>query len=497
MNERRVLLASLLSVIAISLYSQALPRRMTAPSKPMVQAADQTTAHEPRKQQAATIGAFVDEETVSLESPELVVAIGRSSGAVRRLTLKGFLNERKTAPLEFSGEIPLVAVVGLEGESDKQVSTQGSSATVLVGARDGSQRTIEYAVHPIKPILTVSVGEPTPIVLTWQKGDSLSHGQNRLEAFAWELIGDNKAKHRHFGGPWKTEKNVPRGTFLLALADRYFCAVAKPDNKQAQVILVPSSDETIAATIVASSLEIYAGPRDYFHLKANGYEQAFPIGMFGQLGLALLWFLGLLANLTKNYGVAIILFSIAVTILTAPFSLLGFRSMRRMQALKPQVDRIMAQHKGDQQKANREVFALYKEHKISPLGGCLPMLLQMPIFIALFQAISHYINLRGARFWRISDLSLPDSLIKLPAQMPLIGSSINVLPIIMALAMYAQSRASQVSMGSAESNPTAKMLSGPLMPVMFLVMFYQFPAGLVLYWLTNSLMSMAFYRMAK
>ena len=191
------------------------------------------------------------------------------------------------------------------------------------------------------------------------------------------------------------------------------------------------------------------------------------------------------------------LFSALITCAMAPFTLIGFKSMRKMQELKPQIDRIMAQHKGNSATANREVFALYKQHRISPLSGCLPMFLQMPIFIALFQAISHFIELRGQRFLWIKDLSMPDRLSQLPVSLPILGNDLNLLPIVMAVAMYAQTKASQGKSGQSTQDPTAKILSGPMMSVIFGIMFYQFPSGLVLYWLTNSVMSLVWYRMAK
>jgi len=170
--------------------------------------------------------------------------------------------------------------------------------------------------------------------------------------------------------------------------------------------------------------------------------------------------------------------------------------MKKMQQLKPEMDKITARHKDDPQKANKEVFALYKQHRVSPLSGCLPMLLQMPLFIALFAAITHFVELRGKSFLWIKDLSLPDRLWHLPTSIPLIGSDLNVLPIIMAFAMFVQTKMSQQNLSTSDQK-TASLMSGPLMSVMFGVMFYQFPAGLVLYWLTNSLMSMAWYRFAK
>ena len=245
-----------------------------------------------------------------------------------------------------------------------------------------------------------------------------------------------------------------------------------------------------------SSATIYLGPRDYFYLRAAGFEDAFPIGAIGQIGLMLLFVLSAIARATHSYGVAIILFSGIVTGAMAPFTLLGIRSMKKMQELKPQMDRIMARRKDDPKRANQEVFALYKEHKVSPLGGCLPTLLQMPVFIALFQAMSHFIELRGSRFLWIGDLSLPDRVAKLGVSLPLLGNEVNLLPIVMAGAMYFQTKLNRQSSAALEANPSAQLMSGPLMPIMFCVMFYHFPSGLVLYWLTNSLLGILLFRLA-
>jgi len=240
----------------------------------------------------------------------------------------------------------------------------------------------------------------------------------------------------------------------------------------------------------------YVGARDYFRMKRAGFEKAFPIGTLGQIGLILLTVLGWIAGIVKNYGIAIILFSVLITSAMAPMSLMGFRSMKKMQELKPKVDRLMAQHKDDPKRANQEIFSLYREHRVSPMSGCLPMMLQIPIFMAMFNAISHFIQLRGQSFLWIRDLSQPDRIAHLPISLPIFGSDINLLPLIMAGAMFLQTKMSQGNVKPDPSNPSASMMSSPLMSVMFGVMFYQFPAGLVLYWLTNSLTSLAYYRAA-
>ena len=256
---------------------------------------------------------------------------------------------------------------------------------------------------------------------TWTKGDNLGNRYNQLEVMAVSPKKGKKYAYKRYSGHTKKEIDVPRGTFLISLAERYFCQSIRPAGVALDATVLPYTDEMEVVHVRAPmtrgedglstfAADVYFGPRDYFYMRRAGIQEAFPIGMLGQIGLILVMVLNWIVGFTKNYGVAIILLAVLITCALSPFTLIGFKSMRKMQELKPKVDHLMAKHKNDMQKANQEVLALYKEHKVSPLSGCLPLLLQMPIFIALFQAISHYVGLRGEHFLWISDLSLPDRL---------------------------------------------------------------------------------------
>lgn len=341
---------------------------------------------------------------------------------------------------------------------------------------------------------------------SWSRGDQLTERNNPMDfTIQQREQKDGKIRHRHFGAQRGKERIVPRGTILLALSERHFCQIVRFGGAEADTTLIPAPNGAIAALsrvpidgeAKSASATVYFGPRDFFYLKKVGLESAFPTGAFAQIGLILLMVLSFLSRWTHNYGVAVILFSVLITCVMAPFTLMGYKSMKKMQTLKPEMDKILARHGGDQKKASPELMAIFKQHRVSPIGGCLPMLLQLPIFFALIQAISHYVELRGKSFLWIRDLSLPDRLMELPFGLPLLGSHINLLPILTAAAMFFQTKLSQSSMSMDQSNPTAKMMSGPMMPILFGFMFYQVPAGLVLYWLTNSLMSMALYRTAR
>ena len=158
--------------------------------------------------------------------------------------------------------------------------------------------------------------------------------------------------------------------------------------------------------------------------------------------------------------------------------------MKAMQAIQPETEQIRKAYSDNPQKMNKEIMGLYKKNKINPVGGCLPMLLQLPIFMSLYQVLLRSVALRGAHFLWIKDLAGPDAAFTLPQKLPIIGSHINILPILMAIAMWAQQKISQG--GGKEVSEQQKMMA-TIMPVMFGFIFYNMPSGLVLYWFTNTL----------
>ena len=193
-----------------------------------------------------------------------------------------------------------------------------------------------------------------------------------------------------------------------------------------------------------------------------------------------------------NWGWAIIILSLVVYFLLFPLSLKQMRSMKEMQALQPKIEALRKELKDNPQRLNKEIMELYKEHKVNPLGGCLPLLLQMPIFFALYQALIRSVSLRGAHFLWIKDLSSPDQFFTLKFALPVLGNQINILPILMAIGMFVQQKISTVK-ATGEAAQQQKIMS-IIMPVMFGVIFYHMPSGLVLYWFVNSAL-MLFYQL--
>jgi YidC/Oxa1 family membrane protein insertase len=235
------------------------------------------------------------------------------------------------------------------------------------------------------------------------------------------------------------------------------------------------------------NLGIYFGPKDIDRLNALGHNlsKAINFGWFDPIAKPLLYFLKFLYRFLHNYGFAIIIVTILIKIAFWPLAQKSAKSMKTMQKLQPKMAKLKEKYGNDKEKMNKELMQLYKTYKVNPMGGCLPMLLQIPVFFALYKVLLQSIELRHAPFmlW-INDLSAPDRLMIPGVNIPYLGG-IPVLTLLMGLSMYLQQKLSPSSL-----DPTqARMMQ--FLPVIFTCMFINFPSGLVLYWLINNVLSIA------
>jgi YidC/Oxa1 family membrane protein insertase len=218
--------------------------------------------------------------------------------------------------------------------------------------------------------------------------------------------------------------------------------------------------------------------------------------VIGLLSKFFLWILGVIHIVVPNYGFAIIILTIFIRLALHPISKRQQISMRRysekMKKLQPEFERIKKKYKGNAKKMNEEQQALIKEHGISmlPLGGCLPMLLQMPVFVGLYRALDSSIDMRQASFvfW-MNDLSRPDAIVMFDPPLPFIGVALNVLPILMMIAMLVQQYLTPVTPSAGMNADQAKQQRWMMyfMMIFFGIIFYNMPAGLNLYWFTSTL----------
>ncbi len=288
-------------------------------------------------------------------------------------------------------------------------------------------------------------------------------------------------KDRHFSGIW-----APKGEGLFT---------ARHDglgNHHYRVVLVSPKIVLRPGESVTQEFLAYFGPNDVRELAPFGLDAIVNFGKLDWIAKLLIGGLELTVGLFKNYGIAIILLTLLTNVVLFPFTRVSYMSMKRMQLIQPQMSKLRDQHKKSPEKLNREMMELYKKHKVNPFGGCLPMLMQMPIFVSLYIALSKTVALVGAQFLWVQDLSSPDNL-PLPFSLPFLGNSIHVLPLLMMAAMFFQQKFTQVSVqGQDPATASQQKMMGIMMPLLFGFIFYTMPSGLVLYWFTNTIFMTAY-----
>jgi YidC/Oxa1 family membrane protein insertase len=458
----------------------------------------------------------------TVETDVYTVTLSSLGGTLKSLHLKHYPGDagRNSPPREMiypgrNGELPLE--VRLEGKgialSDAGVAYQTSTGSTVTVHGDG-QATIEFrgAVSPSTTItkrltftgesygiiLETKVANAPPAVsllsVVWNQaleqkhaaGSYVAHGPVALigRKFHYEIATDLVTTEKQYG---------PDNIRWAGYADTYFLSAIIPPEGATHAVLMSAKDGTVATKLAIPwnpqpvTYTVYIGPKEFAVLNTvhESLDRAIDFGWSHFIARPLLSFLNLLHSLTGNYGIDIILLTILVKLAFFPLSIKSFKSMAAMQKLQPQLEQLRAQYQDDRESLNRETMEMYRRHKINPLGGCLPMIIQLPVFIGLYQALMMAIELRQAPFlsW-IQDLSLPDRLgtFVIPFVNP---PGVPVLTILMGATMIVQQ-----AMTPMPGDPLQQKMM-MIMPVIFTVMFVNFPAGLVLYWLVNNVLSIS------
>jgi YidC/Oxa1 family membrane protein insertase len=263
-----------------------------------------------------------------------------------------------------------------------------------------------------------------------------------------------------------------------------------------QTALVYPAQTIAANSSVERQITFYAGPKEYRKLALigeqfnNNADLVMQFGFFGFFAKGLLLAMNWLHDVTKlGYGWVIVLITVIIKALFWPLTAASTRSMKRMQALAPELKVLKEKYKDDQQKFVQKQMELWKKNKVSPMSGCLPMLIQTPVFIGFFTMIRSAIELRGAHFLWVSDLSKPDTLFMIPG----LDFPFNLLPLLMGASMLWQSHLTPPAPGMDPAQ--AKMMR--YMPLLFLVFLYNYSAGLALYWTVNNLLTIVQTKLTK
>ena len=353
-----------------------------------------------------------------------------------------------------------------------------------VTIKNGSDRSIQDK-------LFIALNSPTP-------SDKRMYGFEGPSAFINEKLEEIKIKDI-------AEKSTYTGKVTwVAVQDRYFMMSIIPDRieEEAAMRLSIRADDLLEAQYLNPAGDIrpgtqhtyqyalFFGPKSMNVLKNAGHDlgKALNFGMFTVLAKPCVWLMNRLYSVIPNYGIAIIVLTILIKGVLWPLGSKSYKSMSEMKKIQPLMKEIREKHKNDKKKMNEEVMSLYRTYKINPLGGCLPMVVQLPVFFALYRMLYQAIELRHAPFFLwIDDLSAPDRLFHFSFSIPFMEPpyGIPVLTIIMGATMLLQQK-----MSPPMGDPTqAKMMM--FMPLIFTFIFINFSSGLVLYWLVNNVLSIS------
>jgi YidC/Oxa1 family membrane protein insertase len=533
--DKRSLLAIVLSVIILIayqgilsyLYPPAQKTVPTQPAEPITAAAPSVPQSSQKKENQAELtspsgvqGSVPAGQAITVENEVYTAIFTSLGGRLKSLRLKRYPGDtgRESPPLEMvregpSGELPLVFL--LEGKdstvSDEAVPYELSKGNIQLQGNEQDSvefrgktpngtsitKTFSFSGQTYGMTLTVKAeGAPEDVSsasLLWSralehyaKSSYQMHGPVALveRKFVYEAAAGIEGKEKVLG-----PDHIRWGGY----ADTYFLAVMIPPEGDRHRLFLSATNGIVETKLNIPwkkepvTYTLYVGPKEFEALNAvsPALDRAIDFGWFHFIARPLVWLLNFSHSLTGNYGIDIILLTFLVKLGFFPLSNKSFKSMAKMRELQPQMERLREQYKEDREKLNQEMMELYRRYKINPLGGCLPMIVQMPVFIGLYQALSYAIELRQAPFFGwIQDLSQPDRLgtLALPFVEP---PGIPVLTVLMGGTMLLQQAMTPVSGDPAQQ----KMMM--FMPLIFTVMFVNFPAGLVLYWLVNNVVSIA------
>jgi len=461
-----------------------------------------------------TVTASSDEQAVVVDGPLYTAAFSTRGASLKSFRLKDYRQELEKDsesielvasengalyPLGFSfdnSSVTLPPDVTFQAERDS-VELSGTEAQKLTFSRVFPDKiAIEktFTFHPDKYgfDLDVTVRNISPhaykqkAVLTWNQYANPDVKSSRYDHIGpiWYVRGGTEKENVD-----DIEGQLTAGPDVswVAFESKYFLSAMIPEQPSlTRLEITKDKRDIVSSHLIGPSnivlpdqstlfrYRMYLGPKDYELLKAENVELEESIN-FGSwmkwLALPLLTALKFIHAYVPNYGMAIIILTVIIKILFWPLGNMSYRSMKNMQKLQPQMQKLREKYKNDKARLNQEVMALYKVHKVNPMGGCFPILIQLPVFIGLYRALIYSIELRHSPFifW-IQDLSAKDPY--------------YITPIVMGATMFLQQRMTPTPGGN---EMQAKMMMW--MPVIFTFLFLSFPSGLVIYWLFNNILS--------
>jgi YidC/Oxa1 family membrane protein insertase len=526
--DKRALIGIALSVLVLVAYQEFISRYYgPPPTVPAPAAEKMDTAAPPSGAAPATPSAVPPQVAPAIVPPDQAVrnvqvetdnyiAVFTSQGA--RLKSFKFKNYRasaepKSPPFEIiveAKDVPLPLGVRWQApapfdDAGLAYSVQGDNLK-LTGRAKGTlvfqgqtadgvtiSKTLTFTgnLYPIQfdvAVQSAAGNAPVPEVFLTDKSDhSVVNPGAPFEGFV--ALVDNKIKREATVDASKGHE-FSGDVAWAGFGHTYFFVALMPENGAGHKVTVRQNGAALVASlsgpVAGGRYRLFIGPKELELLKSVGkdIDRAIDHGYFGFVSVPLLYVLHFFHRFTGSYGIDIIILTVLIKLILWPLTHKSFSSMKSMQKLGPQMEKLKERYATDKEKLNKEIMDLYKRNGVNPLGGCLPMAMQFPVFIGLYNALSTPIELRHAPFMWISDLSRPDW-----EALPFIFNGwhlgIPILTIVMGATMFIQQ---WMTPSAGDPNQRKLMM---LMPLMFTFMFVSFPAGLTVYWLVNNVLSIA------
>jgi YidC/Oxa1 family membrane protein insertase len=521
--EKRTVLAIILSFLIISAWYFIQPKLIKEPPKIPQKAAAVAQQQVPAAPEAppavstapavtVPAGAKVARD-IMVETPLYTAKWNTRGGMLTSLKLKNYLTtmDRNAKPVELI-KTPMPALLISNGNTDGNLiydcPQQGTavvegSPLLLAFTAEASPGVLVKRTYTIDP-KTYSLGFQSSIINNTQAPMALSGGVVFSNIYP---VGEKSGSYA-FEGPallngnhleeFKVDKVKEIGTYRdfsgdvrwFGFEDKYFLqtvieknltnatvSIKRTDARNVSIIYTPGQTTVQPGTALTRDRLIFVGPKEIKTLKAVNYDlnKALDFGFFDVIAKPLLISMNWINSFTRSYGWTIIILTIIIKIILYPLTLKSFKSMKELQKVQPLMKEIQQKYKDDKQKLNQELMKLYSEHKINPMGGCLPMLLQIPILFALYKVFYQAIELRHTPF-HIVGTWLPD----LSAMDPY-----YITPVLMGASQFVMQKMTP----TAGDPMQQKMML--IMPVIFTFMFLSFPSGLVIYWLVSNVLSIA------
>ncbi|MCM8773223.1 MAG: membrane protein insertase YidC [Candidatus Omnitrophica bacterium] len=417
----------------------------------------------------------INQPLEKIEVDKFIVSICLTGGYIKNLFIKEYNEE-----LNFQ-DIGLI----LGDKEEFSLKRPSSNVIVLENKNLGIKKIWEFNDYIVKMKIDSPSNEKISLF-------SLILSLDGLEQRYQEILYKEKNKNIIRIAAGKIRKLDKNNLEILGGRDRYYTLVLF-NGVYDTVINRINKKINLSTDIKEIEWVFYVGPQLSKELAKYNLEEIINYGFFHDIGMVIVKIFYFINYFVKNWGLSIILLSIIIYIILFPFTFKSTKAMKKMQELQPLIEEIREKYKDSPQKLNKEILEIYKKNKINPLGGCLPLLFQFPILFAIYQVFLRLIELKGVKFLWIEDLTLPDRAFELPFKLPFLGNYINLLPLIIIGLTYFQQK-----LTTPQSTSSEQTSMGIIFMILIGVIFYNFPSCIVIYWLTQNLLTLIYqYRVSK